>query len=88
MAGLGALFASGDGIFAAFLAMPASFLVLGATSLIPDGPVGAYLNTWSGSLALLVLSGLLNVPAALGLVRLLVAPFSQQSANSRPYRAG
>ena len=87
VAGLGVLSASGEGILAAFLAMPAWILVGGATLLLPDGPVNAYFNTWSGNLALLVLSGLLNVLLVWGLVRVLVAPFSRHGTNSRPYRA-
>jgi len=88
VAGLVVLFASGNGIFAAFLAMPAWYLVGGVVLLVRDGPVNAYFNTWSGNFALLMLSGLLNVLVVSGFVRLLVAPFSRHGTDSGPYRAG
>jgi len=63
--GIGALYVRDLGILAAYLTMPAWYLigtlVLLATSIIPGPALDASLFTWTGNLVVLVLSATLNV---------------------------
>lgn len=65
----------GAGIVAAYLTMPAWFLVAGISMALsavsPGSALDAMLFSWSGNLVALIVSGALNVAAAFAVVRLI-----------------
>ena len=71
IAAISVLFVRGAGILAAYLTMPAWFLV-GALSLqtSPGSNVDAALSSWTGNLLMLTVSAALNAAAVYGVVRL------------------
>lgn len=72
-AGMGALFAGGAGILAAYLTLPASWLVIGILSeqFAAGSTFDAALSSWTGNLVLLLVSAMLNVAGVYVIGRLL-----------------
>jgi hypothetical protein len=73
IAGVGVLYVREAGILAAYLTMPAWFVVGGLslqlTSLTPDSALDATLFSWSGNFVGLVVSAALNVAGVYLVVR-------------------
>ena len=61
--GVAVLFSRGAGILAAYLTLPASWLVIGILSeqFLPGSNVDVAFSSWTGNLVLLLISALLNV---------------------------
>jgi hypothetical protein len=73
VAGIGVLYVREAGIAAAYLAMPAWFLIgaisLLLTSVMPDSILDATLFSWAGNLVALLVSAALNVAGVYLVVR-------------------